>query len=99
MRSFDQFTNFALEDAVERRFYTDVSTNTTYYSDVSLGGVFLVRGDSVVVLGEITSDGIAGENLKQVSLDDLEEIIEKQKSGNENISKDDVLAWDVEYEA
>ena len=95
MRSFDQFTNFALEDAIERRFHTDKEANVTYYSDVSLGGVFLVRGDSVVVLGEIVSDGIVGDNLKEVSLDELEQIIDKQRSCNE---VEQGLTWDMDHE-
>ena len=92
MRSFDQFCNFALEDAIERRFCTDSKSSKTYYSDISLGGVFLVRGDSVMVLGEYTV-GDLSKNLEEVNLESLESIIEEQKRNDVNNSE---LDWDMD---
>ncbi|KAA6415137.1 MAG: small nuclear ribonucleo (LSM1) [Lasallia pustulata] len=49
LRSWDQFANLVLQDAIERIFVQDV------YADVPRG-VFLVRGENVLLLGEIDLD-------------------------------------------
>ncbi|EGG15785.1 LSM domain-containing protein [Cavenderia fasciculata] len=46
MRTFDQFANIILQDTVERIYVGNC------YSDKYLG-VFFIRGDNVVILGEI----------------------------------------------
>jgi len=45
LRSYDQFANLVLEDTVERIYYG------TEYAE-SRKGVFLIRGENVVLLGE-----------------------------------------------
>ncbi|KAI8925121.1 mRNA decapping complex subunit [Entophlyctis helioformis] len=49
LRTYDQFANLVLHDTVERTF-----VNGTY-GDV-FRGIFLVRGENVVLLGEIDDD-------------------------------------------
>eukprot|EP00941_MAST-03F_sp_MAST-3F-sp1_P004103 g4103.t1 len=46
LRSFDQFTNFVIEETFERRYVGDL------YGDIPLG-LYIVRGENVVLLGEI----------------------------------------------
>jgi len=65
LRSFDQFSNMILEDTSERRILhskvrhekgssADEST-LCYYTDIQLG-LYLVRGDSMVLLGEVDDE-------------------------------------------
>jgi len=53
LRSFDQFSNCMLEDTQERRILK-LSSHKTVFVDIPLG-LFLLRGDSIVLLGEIDS--------------------------------------------
>lgn len=62
LRTFDQYSNMVLDNASERRFHTNDKesgeTNQkkiTYFTDVSLG-MYVVRGDSIVLLGQIGSE-------------------------------------------
>lgn len=48
LRSFDQFMNLILEETFERIVVRGE------YSDISLG-LYIIRGDNIVVLGEIDS--------------------------------------------
>lgn len=82
LRSFDQFSNMVLEEASERKIHRG-SDGVTYFSDVPLG-VYVVRGDSMVLLGQVSSD----EGMKEVELSELDEIIEK--SGTPS------LEWDFD---
>ncbi|KAI8826201.1 Sm-like ribonucleoprotein [Fimicolochytrium jonesii] len=50
LRSYDQFANLVLQDTVERTYAED---NT--YGDV-YRGIFLIRGENVVMLGEIDKE-------------------------------------------
>jgi U6 snRNA-associated Sm-like protein LSm1 len=54
LRSFDQFSNMVLEDTSERRVLHLKKGGDTicYYTDIQLG-LYLVRGDSMVLLGEV----------------------------------------------
>jgi len=94
LRSFDQFCNFALEDAIERRFQVSENEKITYYSDIKLGGVFLVRGDSVVILGEVSNTGEQeNSGLKEVSLEEFSRIKQEiENAGGHQPS----LTWDME---
>ncbi|KAF2721023.1 Sm-like ribonucleoprotein [Polychaeton citri CBS 116435] len=49
LRSWDQFGNLVLQDTIERYFVDDL------YADVERG-LFLVRGENVLLLGEIDLD-------------------------------------------
>jgi small nuclear ribonucleoprotein (snRNP)-like protein len=65
LSSFDQFSNLLLQDTVERRMVVvddknvdnasvGDATPTCFYHDIPLG-VFIVRGDSVVLMGQVSS--------------------------------------------
>ncbi|MCJ1350101.1 MAG: SM-like, degradation of cytoplasmic mRNAs and positively regulates transcription initiation [Icmadophila ericetorum] len=49
LRSWDQFANLVLQDTIERIFVKDL------YADIPRG-IFLVRGENVLLLGEIDLD-------------------------------------------
>ncbi len=82
LRSFDQFSNLVLEDASERKVHRD-DDGVTYFADVPLG-VYVVRGDSMVMLGQISSD----QGMKQVDLEELEELVKS--------SSREALEWDFD---
>lgn len=94
--SYDQFSNLVLDDTVERRHVViprdpslngPPSTSSLYYSDVPLG-LYVVRGDSVVVMGR-TNPAASTAVGQAVSLQELEEIQRKQPAAGE-------LDWDVD---
>ncbi|CCM01954.1 uncharacterized protein FIBRA_04027 [Fibroporia radiculosa] len=77
LRSYDQFANLVLEDTVERIFCQDV------FAEV-WRGLFLIRGENVVLLGEVDLDQEDDVPLRQVAWDELEpyhsqEILAKKK--------------------
>ena len=84
LRSFDQFSNMVLEEAVERSVHRDSKAGITYYSDVPLG-VYIVRGESMVMLGQIS---MSDEGMKQVEPLELEEIIKQAET--------EQLEWDFD---
>ena len=60
MRSFDQFSNVVLEDAVERRVVIPAKEGVNaVYGDAPLG-LYVVRGDSIVLLGEVDEFVVVG---------------------------------------
>mmetsp|Transcript_4592 Transcript_4592/g.6802 ORF Transcript_4592/g.6802 Transcript_4592/m.6802 type:complete len:172 (+) Transcript_4592:47-562(+) len=96
LRSFDQFTNFILEDTVERRFCIVNGNITYYYSDVKLG-LYLVRGDSIVLLGEIDEETSGlDQNGCEVSLEKLESIIESKQQGG--VKTQPETSWDFDLD-
>ncbi|KAI8896459.1 U6 snRNA-associated Sm-like protein LSm1 [Globomyces pollinis-pini] len=61
LRSYDQFANLVIQDTVERIFLDDT------YSDI-YRGVFIVRGENVVLVGELDLEKEQEyiENLKEI---------------------------------
>lgn len=56
--SYDQFSNLILHETVERRMKRCRETSTgivTYYADVPLG-LYVVRGDSIVLCGPLVDE-------------------------------------------
>ncbi|KAI4458536.1 LSM domain [Popillia japonica] len=64
LRSVDQFANLVLHRTIER---IHVGKE---YGDIPRG-VFIVRGENVVLLGEIDAEKEAGLPLTEVSVDDI----------------------------
>lgn len=85
--SYDQFSNMIFEDAAERRIVT--SQGVCYYHDVPLG-VYIVRGDSMVLMGELNE--IREQMvMREVSLEELEKL-ERKEAG------EDPLEWDFDHD-
>eukprot|EP00978_Attheya_sp_CCMP212_P028274 scaffold97255_cov49-Attheya_sp.AAC.6 len=97
-RSFDQFSNMVLEETSERRMVT--VGKTCYYADVPLG-LYLVRGDSMVLLGEVEEEDDMG-NLQNVSLEELEQLQNKKNeettatTGEDGPVDQERLIWDFD---
>lgn len=86
LSSFDQFSNLVLIDAIERRIVTvkdDTGVPRNYYSDVTLG-IYVVRGDSMVLAGEVHDNSAL---MEEVSLEELEKLAAKA---------DAPLGWDFD---
>ncbi|KAI0732358.1 Sm-like ribonucleoprotein [Fomitopsis betulina] len=64
LRSYDQFANLVLEDTVERIYCGDVFAETWK-------GLFLIRGENVVLLGEVDLDKEDDVPLRQVAWEEL----------------------------
>lgn len=82
LRSFDQYMNLIVEDTIERVLFKDK------YCDIPLG-VFIVRGDNIVLLGELDAEKENNQNLKKVSPEELTELV----AGSQQSDK---LKWDFE---
>ncbi|KAM5535427.1 hypothetical protein V8D89_010949 [Ganoderma adspersum] len=65
LRSYDQFANLVLEDTVERIYHQDAFAE-------AWRGLFLIRGENVVLLGEIDLDQEDEIPLRQVEWTVLE---------------------------
>ena len=83
LRSFDQYSNMVLDEASERKIHR--SAGIVYYADLFLG-VYIARGDSMVLLGRVGEDDEDG--MKKVEMDELEEMIAK--------SNQEALEWDFD---
>jgi len=64
LRSFDQFANLVLQDTIERIYVGDA------YGDIPRG-IFIIRGENVVLLGEIDLDKEDDLRLKQVPVEEI----------------------------
>eukprot|EP00624_Nannochloropsis_granulata_P004122 evm.model.NODE_30747_length_47682_cov_25.534710.9 len=82
LRSFDQYSNMVLEDTYERHVVDDK------YGDLPLG-LYLVRGDSMVMLGEV-DPARESEALVKVTADEIIELLQ------ESVEAGAKLEWDFE---
>ena len=64
MRSFDQFANIVLENAKERIIVGQ------QFGEVQLG-LYIVRGENVVLFGELKEDDYVPKTLQRVSGDEI----------------------------
>eukprot|EP00607_Mallomonas_marina_P007383 CAMPEP_0182421330 /NCGR_PEP_ID=MMETSP1167-20130531/6669_1 /TAXON_ID=2988 /ORGANISM="Mallomonas Sp, Strain CCMP3275" /LENGTH=93 /DNA_ID=CAMNT_0024598353 /DNA_START=219 /DNA_END=500 /DNA_ORIENTATION=- len=80
LRSFDQFMNLILEDACERVILTDT------YGDIPLG-VYIVRGENIILVGEIDPIAEAEMRLQRVEPEKLLEASQRDEG---------TLEWDFE---
>ena len=79
LRSFDQYLNLMLEDAHERVLLPGK------YCDVPLG-FYIVRGDTIVLLGEIDDDKEKSMKLEKISVEEFGTLVEEQEP--------DKIIWD-----
>ncbi|CAG8464072.1 2905_t:CDS:2 [Paraglomus brasilianum] len=81
LRSFDQFANLVLQDTVERIYVGDA------YGDIPRG-IFIIRGENVVLLGEIDLDK---EDILPLREKPIDEILAEQREEIEDRQKRDKL--------
>ncbi|XP_014786961.1 U6 snRNA-associated Sm-like protein LSm1 [Octopus bimaculoides] len=72
LRSVDQFANLALHRTIER---IHVGKK---YGDIPRG-IFIIRGENVVLLGEIDVENENSQDLEQVSIDEILEMQREQQ--------------------
>jgi hypothetical protein len=84
-----------LEDTSERRMCVDNTNNNNmyYYSSIPLG-CYVVRGDNVVLLGKLTAE--QNDDSTEVSLEELEEIIMRQQSKQNEELMTSTKNWDFD---
>lgn len=70
LRSYDQFANLVLEDTVERIYHGNAFAEHWH-------GLFLIRGENVVLLGEVDLDQEDDIPLRQVDYNILEQYHKK----------------------
>jgi len=86
LRSFDQFSNMVMEDVCERRILHTKGADgklCSYYADVRLG-LYMVRGDSMVLLGEVDEEVDSDD---EEGAGDAEPSASKPKDGDNNLMK------------
>lgn len=124
LRTFDQYSNMVLDNASERRFHSNDNNNSedddananenekkiTYYTDVPLG-MYIVRGDSIVLLGQVGSEEEEAldyaahpiVSMKRLENDEFEELVASEKTVDD-LEDDDApeaegsksLEWDFD---
>jgi U6 snRNA-associated Sm-like protein LSm1 len=72
LRSFDQFANLVLEHSIERIIVGE------QYADIPLG-LQLIRGENVVLLGEVDQDADAPAGLTRVAEHDIKQAQRAEK--------------------
>lgn len=73
MRTFDQFANLVLQDTFERIYLQEEGEAPARFGEV-YRGVFMVRGENVVMMGELDIDREDDhlEKLQQISFEQAE---------------------------
>lgn len=82
LRSFDQYGNMVLDETSERKFHRSPE-GVTYFADIPLG-LYIVRGDSVVLLGQVGPD----DDMKEIEPDELDDMAAK--------AAEEALEWDFD---
>ncbi|CAF9926995.1 MAG: SM-like, degradation of cytoplasmic mRNAs and positively regulates transcription initiation [Heterodermia speciosa] len=97
LRSWDQFANLMLQETVERIYTKDV------YADIQRG-IYIVRGENVLLLGEIDldKDDYIPEPYRKASPEEvhqlhLKEMQESKRSDKTRQSKLKELGFEVEH--
>ncbi|PHZ11317.1 LSM1 protein, partial [Rhizopus microsporus ATCC 52813] len=80
LRSFDQFANLVLQDTIERIYVGNC------YGDIPRG-IFLIRGENVVLLGEIDLDKEEEINLRQVPVEEILAAQREELEAKERLEK------------
>ncbi|KDR19580.1 U6 snRNA-associated Sm-like protein LSm1 [Zootermopsis nevadensis] len=80
LRSVDQFANLVLHRTIERIYVGKE------YGDIPRG-VFIVRGENVVLLGEIDKDKEGDLPLQQVSVDDILDAQRREQEAKQDQEK------------
>ncbi len=90
LRSFDQYANLVLDNTVERLMVEDS------YADVPMG-IFVIRGENVMLLGEIDAGKEAEFCAKkhQVTEAQIRRALAAQKADMESFSRREKLEWPI----
>ncbi|CAH7689633.1 domain-containing protein [Phakopsora pachyrhizi] len=86
LRSYDQFANLVLQDSMERIHVgigTDPNNPLGKYADF-WKGIFIIRGENVVLIGEIDLDK-EDEAIEKCELESVDKVLEIQNKENQVI--------------
>ena len=117
LRTFDQFSNMVLQETSERRILVvaggeeqaEDGANASggnggavcYQTDIKLG-LFVVRGDSVVLFGEVEDDeeGRSDGSVRFVSLEEFERLeeVEAKRKGEGEERREEPINWDFDMD-
>lgn len=105
LRSFDQFGNMVLEDTSERRVLVVKKDDSTicYQTDIQLG-LYVLRGDVVVLMGEVDAEEDALEvsndgRIRNVGFEEFEQLeeeeVKRRKESGETVEE---IEWDFDMD-
>ncbi|KAG7195548.1 SM-like, degradation of cytoplasmic mRNAs and positively regulates transcription initiation [Scheffersomyces spartinae] len=79
LRTFDQFANLVLQDTIERIYLKDEGSTKKFGE--TYRGVFLIRGENVVMIGELDIDTEDEhlQDMQQISFEDASNQIQQQR--------------------
>lgn len=104
LRTFDQFSNMVMENTSERRILVvtkDEEETICYQTDIKLG-LYIVRGDSVVLMGEVDDGEEQHENdgkIRIVSFEEFEQLEEEEtKRKEESGEVIEAINWDFDMD-
>jgi len=110
LRTFDQFSNLVLQETSERRILvvpkensesnaSDDNNTICYQTDIQLG-LFIVRGDNVVLLGEVDDDEELNDGqIRFVSLEEFEQLEDEEAKRKEGCGGgDEAINWDFDMD-
>ena len=114
LKTFDQFANMVMQDTAERRILVvtradekdgDNDTGSApksicYQTDIMLG-LFIVRGDNVVLMGEVDElEGSQSEDgpTRFVSLEEFELLEDEEARKRERGGPEDSINWDFDQD-
>ena len=110
LRTFDQFSNMVMQETCERRILVvpgdkgdggDGPASMCYQTDIQLG-LFIVRGDNVVLLGEVDDDEeeAEDEHIRFVSLEEFEQLEDEEAKRKEESGEgeDEPINWDFDMD-
>merc|ERR1712137_517605 len=80
LRSFDHYANVVLENTTERLFVGNA------YGDIPIG-LFVVRGDNIVLIGDINPQKEQGSPLRRVSVEEILHLYAKAQGSTEEPGK------------
>ena len=111
LRSFDQFGNMVLEDTSERRILVvkksteedDKESTICYQTDIQLG-LYVLRGDVVVLMGEVDGEEDTQEvsndgRIRNVTFEEFEQLEEEEAKRREESGEVNAeVEWDFDMD-
>jgi hypothetical protein len=71
-----------LQHAIERKIHTSHKDQVTYFADMPMTGLYVVRGDTIVLLGQVGEEGQEDNAMmKQVEMEEMEDMIKAAAAG------------------
>ena len=75
-----------LQDAVERKIHYSTKDKISYYADLPMPGLYVVRGDAMVLMGSVgddDKDADEARKMKRLEMEELDNMIQDEKDSKE----------------